>query len=75
MLSVGLGVLSDEPDLIRRCTDDGFQTIYRIVNDAAQAYKGVIPPDCWKDPYMPREELRHEIAEASNFGDTRMNAN
>jgi N-acetylglutamate synthase-like GNAT family acetyltransferase len=53
--------------LIRRCTDNDFETIYTIVNDAAQAYKGVIPADCWKDPYMPREELRHEIADGVEF--------
>jgi N-acetylglutamate synthase-like GNAT family acetyltransferase len=32
-----------------------------IINDAAQAYKGVIPADRWKDPYMAREYLDHEI--------------
>jgi len=58
---------SDEANLIRRCTDDDFEAIYTIVNEAAQAYKGVIPPDCWKDPYMPREELRHEITEGVEF--------
>lgn len=35
--------------------------MYEIINDAAQAYKGVIPADCWKEPYMSREYLRHEI--------------
>jgi N-acetylglutamate synthase-like GNAT family acetyltransferase len=33
-----------------------------IVNDAAQAYRGVIPADRWHEPYMPREELLGEIA-------------
>jgi hypothetical protein len=35
--------------------------IYEIINDAAQAYNGVIPPDCWKEPYMSKGELRHEM--------------
>ena len=35
--------------------------MYAIINDAAQAYKGVIPTDCWQDPYMPLDELKHEI--------------
>jgi len=35
--------------------------IYEIINDAAQAYNGVIPPDCWKEPYMSKDELRHEM--------------
>jgi GNAT superfamily N-acetyltransferase len=47
--------------MIRLCDDRDFETIYDIVNDAAAAYRGVIPADRWKEPYMPREELRHEI--------------
>lgn len=35
--------------------------MHEIINDAAQAYKGVIPDDRWKDPYMTREYLQHEI--------------
>ncbi len=47
--------------IIRRCGASDFETIYSIVNEAAQAYKGVIPRDCWKEPYMPKEELQHEM--------------
>lgn len=47
--------------MIRRCSPDDFETIYGIINDSAQAYKGVIPDDRWKDPYMSREYLQHEI--------------
>jgi GNAT superfamily N-acetyltransferase len=47
--------------MIRQCTDADFETIYSIINDAAQAYRGVIPEDRWHEPYMTREELRHEI--------------
>ena len=47
--------------MIRRCGDSEIDTIYSIVNEAAKAYKGVIPSDRWKEPYMPEEELRHEI--------------
>ncbi|MBI4529530.1 MAG: GNAT family N-acetyltransferase [Deltaproteobacteria bacterium] len=47
--------------MIRKCESDEFDTICAIINDAAQAYKGVIPADCWKEPYMPEEELRNEI--------------
>src|SRR5688500_180948 len=32
-----------------------------IINDAAQAYRGVIPPDRWHEPYMPADELAKEI--------------
>ena len=47
--------------MIRRCDDHDFEAIYSIVNDAAQAYRDVIPADCWTEPYMPREEVREEI--------------
>lgn len=47
--------------MIRECSDGDFESIYAIVNEAAGAYRGVIPADRWKEPYMPREELRHEI--------------
>ena len=33
-----------------------------VFNNAAQAYKGIIPADRWHDPYMPVEELETEIA-------------
>ena len=47
--------------MIRQCNDSDFETIYSIINDAAKAYMGTIPDDRWKEPYMPREELQHEI--------------
>ncbi len=53
--------------MIRRCVADDFEAIHTIVNDAARAYRGVIPADCWKEPYMPEDELRHEIAEGVVF--------
>jgi len=47
--------------MIRRCNETDFDVICLIVNDAAQAYKGVIPADCWSEPYMSKEYLRHEM--------------
>ena len=38
-----------------------------IVNDAARAYRGVIPPDRWHEPYMPPAEFDAEIAEGVEF--------
>lgn len=38
-----------------------------IINDAAEAYRGVIPADRFKEPYMPREELDHEIRHGVKF--------
>lgn len=56
-----------ERNVIRRCAQADFDTAYAIINEAAQAYKGVIPSGCWKEPYMPREELRREIEEGVVF--------
>jgi phenylacetic acid degradation protein PaaD len=47
--------------MIRLCTQSDFDSIFQIINDAAQAYKGIIPPDRWHEPYMPQEELRQQI--------------
>ena len=53
--------------MIRQCGDDEFETVHSIINDAAQAYRGVIPVDCWKEPYMSHDELRREIDEGVAF--------
>src|SRR5438445_2387999 len=52
---------------IRRCRDDDRPAILAIVNAAAEAYRGVIPADCWHEPYMPRDELDAEIAAGVAF--------
>jgi N-acetylglutamate synthase-like GNAT family acetyltransferase len=53
--------------IIRRCYDRDFEIVWAIINDAAQAYEGVIPADRWTDPYMPEDELRAEIDEGVRF--------
>jgi GNAT superfamily N-acetyltransferase len=53
--------------MIRQCKDSDFETIYSIINDGAEAYRGVIPQDRWKEPYMPREELQHELDDGVLF--------
>jgi GNAT superfamily N-acetyltransferase len=53
--------------MIRPCRDDEFQAIWTIINDGAQAYKGIIPSDRWAEPYMSLEKLRHEIEESVAF--------
>lgn len=52
---------------IRRCSDRDIERIWAIINDAAQAYQGVIPADRWHEPYMSKAELRHEIDEGVAF--------
>jgi N-acetylglutamate synthase-like GNAT family acetyltransferase len=52
---------------IRPCEETDFETLYEIINDAAESYRGIMPPDRWKEPYMSKDELRHEIAEGVRF--------
>ncbi len=54
--------------MIRELSVKDEHIIYSIVNEAAGAYKGVIPNDCYHEPYMPKEELRHEMKSMTFFG-------
>jgi N-acetylglutamate synthase-like GNAT family acetyltransferase len=53
--------------MIRPATAADFEAILSVINDGAEAYRGVIPADRLKVPYMPVEELRHEIAAGVRF--------
>jgi len=53
--------------MTRELDDKDFDEIFTIINDAAVAYKGVIPEDRWHEPYMPKEELAQQIAEGVRF--------
>src|SRR5438067_679064 len=48
--------------LIRKSMAADLPAMLGIVNDAARAYRGVIPADRWHEPYMPKEEMVGEIA-------------
>lgn len=52
---------SDSKGNIRFCTALESPEIAAIINLAAVAYRGVIPGDCWHEPYMSLEKLRGEI--------------
>ena len=43
------------------------EAICAVINDAANAYRGVIPDDRWHEPYMPLAELRAELAAGVKF--------
>jgi GNAT superfamily N-acetyltransferase len=55
------------PRRIRPCRDDERAEILAIVNAAAEAYRGAIPADRWREPYMPLRELESEIAAGVRF--------
>jgi len=52
---------------IRECAQADAGRILGVINDSAQAYRGVIPDDCWHDPYMSAEELSREIDDGVRF--------
>jgi N-acetylglutamate synthase-like GNAT family acetyltransferase len=53
--------------MLRPAIEKDFDAIYTIINDAAIAYKGIIPADRWHEPYMPKEELRAQIEDGVQF--------
>jgi len=53
--------------MIRRCDKQDFESIWTIINDGANAYRGVIPGDRWTEPYMSQTELQHEIDDGVVF--------
>jgi GNAT superfamily N-acetyltransferase len=52
---------------IRACGPNDMPHIFGIINDAAVAYKGIIPADRWHEPYMPMQELTEQIAQGIEF--------
>ncbi len=47
--------------MIRPCNKEDLDSIYNIINDAAVAYQGSIPNDCFHKPYMKLTALKAEI--------------
>jgi GNAT superfamily N-acetyltransferase len=54
--------------MIYKCQTEDIDRIYFIINEAARAYEGAIPADCYHQPYMSREELRREMKRMTFFG-------
>jgi len=42
--------------------------MHLVINEAAKAYQGVIPDDCYHQPYMPWDELTREMEYMTFFG-------
>ena len=49
------------------CSVDDTSRMLAIINEAALAYRGVIPDDRWHDPYMRIDELRRDIERGVSF--------
>ena len=50
------------------CQPGDVARIYCVINEAAKAYEGIIPDDCYHQPYMSREELEQEMTRMTLFG-------
>ena len=46
--------------IIEYTKSDSSKILY-VINDAAAKYKGVIPDNCWHEPYMSDQELLNEF--------------
>jgi len=52
---------------------DSSKILY-VINDAAVRYKGIIPDNCWHEPYMSEQELVDEFTDGVRmFGYNRNN--
>jgi len=54
--------------MIRKCQPSDAERMHFIINEAAKAYEGAIPADCYHQPYMPMDELKHEMGQMTFFG-------
>ncbi len=54
--------------MIRRCQPDDTSRLYFIINEAAKAYDGKIPADCYHQPYMRLDELEREFGRITFYG-------
>lgn len=53
--------------MIRLCDENDFKSIYEVINDGAQAYRGVIPNELWREPFVSRDYLQSEIESGVRF--------
>jgi GNAT superfamily N-acetyltransferase len=55
--------------MIREYKKSDSSKIIYVINDAAIRYKGIIPDNCWHEPYISKQELVNEFnAEVRMYG-------
>ena len=47
--------------MITEYTKNDISKILYVINDAALIYKGIIPNNCWHNPYMSKQKLMTEF--------------
>ena len=54
--------------MLRECKLFDISRIYFVINEAACAYDGVLPVDCYHQPYMSMDELEREMKRVTFYG-------
>ena len=54
--------------MIKKLSSKDASIIYEVINKAARAYRGIIPEDCYHEPYMSEQELSSEMVGMTFFG-------
>ena len=49
--------------MISEYTKSDTSKILHVINDASLRYKGIIPDNCWREPYMSEQELINEFSD------------
>jgi len=49
--------------MISEYTKNDTSKILHVINDASLRYKGIIPDDCWHEPYISKQELIDEFSD------------
>ena len=49
--------------MISKYTKNDTSKILHIINDASLRYKGIIPDNCWHEPYMSEQKLIDEFSD------------
>ena len=60
--------------MIAEYTKSDISKILYVINDAAMKYQGIIPDDCWCEPYMTKQNLVEEFTNGVRmFGNKKNN--
>ena len=49
--------------MIKEYTKSDTHKILHVINDASLKYKGIIPDNCWHEPYMSKQKLIDEFSD------------
>ena len=49
--------------MINEYSKSDISNILAVINDASLKYKGIIPDDCWHEPYMVKHKLVNEFTD------------